>query len=546
MQESWLTLLPPVVSITLALAMRQVLAPLAVGVATGAVLLTVGEPGATWWWRMPTRFVAALVDSVRDPDHLMVLAFTCLLGAMVGVLERAGHLAAMILAWSRRIRTRRGGQSLIAATGLLIFFDDYANTLLVGGTMRSAADKFGISRAKLAYLVDSTAAPVAGLALVSTWVATEISYLQEGLVDAGFQDPTVAFSLFLSSLAYRFYPVYAILLVFLIAWSGREFGPMQREEVVAQAALERGERQCLEQAISGDSVAASGPPEPDRRWWVDATAALLPIAVCLVVLVGVLLQTGLASMSADPTVGQSGGALQQLGQVMGHGDSYRALVAGGAAGWSVAFLIGWISRRRVQPLVVGTLAGVWQMMPAMLVLWLAWALSGMTAPSGLDTGGYLAGLLTNRIDVEWLPTCVFVLAGLIAFSTGTSWGTMALLTPLAVSLSVKMATAADVPIDPSSPWVLATFSGVLAGAIFGDHCSPLSDTTVLSSRACDCEVMVHVRTQLPYALTAGVVSVAVSVATTVAGLPLWLGWSLGALALALTVRWLGKPILTNR
>jgi len=547
MQDSWLTLLPPLVSITLALITRQVIVPLLLGVATGAVLLTLPQPAASWWWMMPTRFIGSIAGSVSDPDHLMVLAFTCLLGAMVGVLERTGHLAATILAWSKRIRTRRGGQSLIASTGLLIFFDDYANTLLVGGTMRSAATKYGISRAKLAYLVDSTAAPVAGLALVSTWVATEISYLQQGLADAGWEESSVGFSVFLSSLAYRFYPVYAILLVFLIAWTGREFGPMKQEEILARRELEEATRQGLKLSVAGGGPESgdSDPSNVPMRWWANAAAAFLPIVICLTVIVGVLLQTGLASMNTDSVEVPRLGTLQYVGQVLGNGDSYQALVAGGAAGWLAAFLVGLVTKCPLRPILLGTVVGVWQMMPAMLVLWLAWSLSGMTSPSALNTGGYLASLLTDRITVEWLPTCVFLLASVVAFATGTSWGTMALMTPLAVSLSLTMAQAAEGQNDAFSPWVLATFSSVLAGAIFGDHCSPLSDTTVLSSRACECEVMTHVRTQLPYAITAGSVSVFVCVATTVGGLPLWLGWSLGTILLVGIVLGLGIPILSD-
>lgn len=183
------SLLPPAVAIILALLTRRVLFPLAIGIFVGTWLLASKEDGgvASTLIQSSKQFFFTIDQSVRDWDHLHVLAFTLLLGGMVGVLESAGSMARMISGWTRRVSTRRGGQTLIGFTGLLIFFDDYANTLLVGGTMRTTAERYGISRAKLAYLVDSTAAPVAGLTLVSTWVATELSYLQTGLTDAGIE-----------------------------------------------------------------------------------------------------------------------------------------------------------------------------------------------------------------------------------------------------------------------------------------------------------------------------------------------------------------------
>lgn len=530
------SLLPPAVAIILALLTRRVLFPLAIGIFVGTWLLASNEDGgvASTLIQSSKQFFFTIDQSVRDWDHLQVLAFTLLLGGMVGVLESAGSMARMISGWTRRVSTRRGGQTLIGFTGLLIFFDDYANTLLVGGTMRTTAERYGISRAKLAYLVDSTAAPVAGLTLVSTWVATELSYLQTGLTDAGIEATNMTFSVFLHSLPYRFYPLLALWFVFVIARSGKDFGPMWEEE-----------------------NAASRKPIHPSRWtsstsWRDTSAAVMPIVICLIVISGVLIWTGLQT----PIEGEMS-TWQTFGHVIGNGNSYLALVAGGAAGLIVAGTLAMLLSKVSWELVaMGTAQGMFQMLPAMAVLWLAWGLSSLTATEQLNTGGYLASILDTRLPVEWLPTCVFLLAAFIAFSTGTSWGTMAILTPLSVALSVNLQEAALAASETvamaelqstttaslaMSPICLATFSSVLAGAIFGDHCSPLSDTTVLSSRACDCNHVLHVRTQMPYALVVGVTCILFGTLPASWGISPWISLLVSAAVLWLIVRVLGKP-----
>ncbi|MFG0264258.1 MAG: Na+/H+ antiporter NhaC family protein [Rhodopirellula sp. JB055] len=529
------SLLPPAVAIVLALITRRVLVPLAIGILVGTATLASRESSGPIEFVSGalSRFFHTVDDSVRDFDHLHVLAFTLLLGAMVGVLESSGSMARMISGWTRRVSTRRGGQSLIGFTGLLIFFDDYANTLLVGGTMRTTAERYGISKAKLAYLVDSTAAPVAGLTLVSTWVATELSYLQEGLADAGIEATNMTFAVFLQSLPYRFYPLLALWFVFVIATSGRDFGPMWAEENAATT-----------------KTSSNNKPSPAGSW-ADIFAAVMPIVFCLIVISGVLVYTGLQeSVETEMSV------WQYFGHVIGSGNSYLALVAGGGAGLiAAAALAIAFSGVSSESVVMGSAKGMLQMLPAMAVLWLAWGLSALTGEDQLNTGGYLASILTERLPVEWLPTCVFLLAAFIAFSTGTSWGTMAILTPLAVALSIDLQKvlldASDIAqaggtlaaTDPSlamSPICLATFSSVLAGAIFGDHCSPLSDTTVLSSRACDCNHVLHVRTQMPYALVVGTICILFGTLPASWGFSPWISLVISAAVLWMIVRTFGR------
>jgi Na+/H+ antiporter NhaC len=477
------SLIPPLVAIALAAITHRVILPIAAGVFAGAILLTGHQADASWWTPLYL-FVNSIYLSVSDWSHFQAFIFSLLLGGMVGVLEKCGGMQDVIARLVHRIRSRTGAQLMIWFGGLLIFFDDYANSLLLGGTMRSTVDRYGVSRAKLAYLVDSTAAPVAGLAVVSTWAVTEITYMSEGLVAGGVTDPSAPFALFIASIPYRFYPWLALVLVFLIAVTGRDFGPMSASE---------------SRAMLASSKSTAELPQPSvRPLWI---AAVVPVLLCLNIVGGVLVFTGLQNL---PIEQRSERWLQFAGQVLGKGDSYDALVWGSAGGVVSAILLhAWLTDLTHKRIAWSVIYGMRQMLPAMIVLWLAWTLSSMTGPKNLNTGGFLSGILSSRLESWMLPTVVFLISGGVAFATGTSWGTMAILTPISVELALRL----DASHGAEGIICLATTGSVLAGAIFGDHCSPISDTTVLSSRASDCDHMEHVRTQMPYALVVAIVCI---------------------------------------
>ncbi len=515
MELGFLSLVPPLIAIVLAIATKRVILPLAFAVLCGAVILSQdSQTVGAWAVGSLGGFKDAIWNAVTSFDHLRALAFSLLLGAMVGVLEAGGGMHALVNFLSRNIRSRRGGQTLIASLGLTIFFDDYANTLLVGGTMRTTADRFGISRAKLAYLVDSTSAPVAGLSPISTWVVTEITYVAAGLAAIAMTSDVSAFAVFIASIPFRFYPILALVMVFTIAASDRDFGPM---------------RHVAPQPPEDDAAspgAFDGNLRPVMSW-----AAIIPVAGCVSAVILSLVINGWAS-ARD---GQHG-LLRLAGEILHHGDSYAALIHGGLIGWILAVLahrlIGGTSWAR---LAIGSLRGVLQMLPAMAVLWFAWALSDQTQSDQLDTGGYLASLLTERVTPALLPTAVFIVAAGVAFSTGTSWGTMAILTPLSIDLSLRIGDG-----DPFGATSIATLGSVLAGAIFGDHCSPISDTTVLSSRASGCDHVTHVRTQMPYALLVGVICIVFGTIPAAMGVSPYLCIALGTLAVIASVFCIGK------
>ena len=479
------------------------------------------------WWNALVIFVTTIYESISSLSHIQALIFSLLLGAMVGTLETGGGMRVLIQRVSSKIKSRRGAQTLIATSGLAVFFDDYANTLLLGGTMRSTADRYRLSRQKLAYLVDSTAAPVAGLAVVSTWAAIEISYMADGLAVAGINDNQAAFEMFIRSIPYRFYPWLALVMVYCITISQRDFGPMLKAEQAALTANPDGEFKENDKVVE---------PYP-RLWW----AAVVPVVLCVVSVMVVLVYTGLEAQAASEEVAvvdqAENSLLRQAGQVIGNGDSYVALIVGGAVGlFAAVWMHIALGGCRFTECMKGAFGGARQMGPALLILWFAWALSAMTEKNALDTGGYLSSILSDRLDVHLLPTAVFLIAGAMAFSTGTSWGTMAILTPLSIGLALRL----DAEGGPDGAIALATCGSVLAGAIFGDHCSPISDTTVLSSRASGCDHVAHVRTQMPYAMVVGVVCIIGGTIPAAFGVSPWISLVLGTVVIVAVVRSFGK------
>ena len=555
----WLSLLPPILAILLAIVTQRVVLSLLVGVFAGGLVLEHGNPLLA----VSNTLAIQLWPTLADVSKLKLFAFTLLMGSMIGIVNRCGGMRGLVGVVSGWARNRRGGQIVIWCLGLFVFFDDYANTLLLGTTLRPLADRLRISREKLAYLVDSTAAPVAGLAVVSTWVAVEIGYIQDGLDKLPVEQGWNAFALFIQSIPYRFYVVWALLFVPIVAWFGRDMGPM----------LEAEQRAVRGQA---EPVPTEGPVRPDptspdsltpARWY----NAVVPIAITVGAIMYRLYSTGRAHFGADvdPT----------MWEVLGESNSYSSLFWGALAGALAAALLSSLQRLlTVRQILEAAGHGARLMVSALVILWLASSLSSMAGnqPSAADqktaevpliesdakpswdtpsppnqypysayrlyTGSYLGELLEESLPLWLLPTLVFLLSVIVAFSTGTSFGTMGIIMPLAIPLAYSMLSSGGAMVSPTHPLFLAAVSSVLAGAIFGDHCSPISDTTVLSSQASGCNHVAHVRTQLPYALLVGAVSIVCGTLPIGLGVPVWLLLPLGPLLLAVLLRILGKPV----
>ena len=509
----WVSLVPPLLAILLAIAFRQAVLALLAGVWVGAFLVTGSNPFASFLRVFDDYVVGALTDR----SNATLLLFTFTMGGMLGIITRTGGIRGIVELVAPRAGSAKSGQIAAWFMGLLVFFDDYANTLLVGNTMRPITDRLRISREKLAYIVDSTAAPVASIALVSTWIGVEVGLIGDAFRGAGLERD--AFAAFVASLPYRFYPILALVFGFMIAAGGRDFGPMLRAE---RRARSTGETLRPGSQPLADYEGKGLEPDPERRaHWADAA---VPILVMVAAILAFLYTTGAAAA-------REAGSPLDLKSVLGNADSYAALLWGSLLGSAAAFLMA--AGRRVLTLnetVAAWVGGAKSIFMAAIILTLAWSISDVS--SRLGTAPYLVDLLGDTLDPRWLPVLVFLLAGFASFATGSSWGTMGILIPLVIPLALSLA--------PGSEAILSgTISSVLAGAVWGDHCSPISDTTVLSSMASSVDHMDHVNTQLPYAMTVGAVAVAFGEIPTAFGLPYWVAWVAGAVVLWAILRWVG-------
>ena len=535
----WWSVLPPVIAIVMALVFRQVLFALFAGIWIGAWL--VGGAGLTG---IVTAFFATATDyivpSIADPSHVSILVFSMFIGGMVGIIGANGGTRGIVKAITRLVTNRSRAQVTTTLMGYIVFFDDYANTMVVGSTMRPLTDRLRISRAKLAYLVDSTAAPVAIVAIISTWIGAVIGYITEaGSGITGFDQS--AYFVFLNALPYNFYAFLAILFVAIIAFSGRDFGPMRRAE---QNALDGNDTTGVKETSDMDDSEMDDSDTDDselddselddsevettktetHRFTSHWLNAALPIVGLVIVTLAGLWITG------------EGSSLQQI---VGSSDSYAALVWGSVLSLFLAIVLT-MSQRLIttEKMLKGMFRGMNLMFEGLIILVLAWSLGLVT--QDLNTATYLVSLLEGILDPFWIPVLIFILAGFTSFATGSSWGTMGILTPLVLPLTWTLSESVGLSPADTNMLVYSSVSAVLAGAVWGDHCSPISDTTILSSLACQCDHVSHVNTQLPYALTVGGLSVIAIIASTVVGIPLWLIYPAAIAAMIFIIYRFGK------
>ncbi len=514
----WVSVLPPVIAIVLALALRQVVPALFVGIWVGAWALNGFTPLGLWVGLLEA-FELHIVDALADRDHAAVILFSMMVGGMVGIISKNGGLLGIVEYIAGFANSVRRASLATIAMGFAIFFDDYANTLVLGNTMRPITDRVGISREKLAYLVDSTAAPIACIALVSTWVGYEV-----GLVGSAIETidglEANAYFIFLNSIPYSFYPLFALVLIVTIVVSGRDFGPMLKAERRARHTGQVAPA-AVSSALVDDDMQQVQPAEGTRCLARNAVVPVLTLIVS--VIVGLLLS----------------GEGENLQEIIGSADPYQSLLWGSLLGVLAAILMTALSRSlNTADTLSAWFIGLRSMLLAVVILVLAWALSGMTG--ALGTAQFLADMLGEHLHPGLLPTLVFVLAAATAFATGSSWGTMGILLPLMLPLAWVLMSNYGVADAEHMPIIYGTVAAVLGGAVWGDHCSPISDTTILSSMASQCDHIEHVRTQLPYAAFAGIIAIVLGTLPAGFGMAWWICLPLGALALIFGVRWLGQ------
>ena len=516
---------PSVIAVALAFITRDIYSSLFLGAFAGTVLLANGNIFVAFI----DLFANHMIPPLTNRWNVSALVFSLMMGGFVELLNRIGGMQAIAaLALGKGNSRRRAGMSVFAM-GWVVFFDGLASSMLVGKTMRPVTDRAGMSREKLAFIVDSTASPIAAFALISTWIAFELTLIQNGLALYGetafnnaqsFADFS-SYQILLQTLPYRFYNYFLLLIVFLTIWLGRDIGPMRRAEMQSRRA---DTNPAKDPGLGTEDEGAK------RRIWLT----LIPLALLIVGVFGGLYADGLSKLGSPA----GGDMMQRIIQAFGKADADIVFVTATAFASVVALLLlRFLARPRIpdSPTMV-FFDGMKQMFLPVLILVFAFTLSSVIRE--LETAEWLVRVLDGNFPVAALPAVVFLLAAVMSFSVGSSWGTMGIMTPLCIPIAAAL-TGLQSGVAPG-PIMIATIGAVLAGAVFGDHCSPISDTTIVSAFSSGCDAIEHVRTQLPYALIGAGIAVVVGYIPAGMGANPFLLLIAGAAACWATIRFVGK------
>lgn len=460
MDYGWLSILPPIVAIILALITKEVISSLLIGIITGGLILSGGN-------------ILLMLETVFDlmgtrlGENSLMIIFLALLGSLVMVMNIAGGSFAYGKWASKKIKSKNSAKFSTAILGTLIFIDDYFNCLTVGAVMKPVTDENNISRVKLAHIIDSSAAPICILAPISSWAASVVAIIGS----TGVENPM---KVFLSTIPFNLYALLTIGTVIYFCFSDIEIGPMQKFELEDTSKLKTENELGYEYSDKGKVI-----------------DLVLPILVLIGTTVFFMLRTG--GYFSDEAI--------SMGGAFGDADVNLSLAIGSVIAIFTAFIM-YIPRKLVtfEDFMGGIVEGMKSMVGAMVILTLAWTIGGITSADYLNTGGFIGGkLATSAIPMWILPSIVFVVAAFLAFSTGTAWGTFGILIPIIVPILISMGEMSYLSI------ILAS---IFSGSVFGDHCSPISDTTILSSAGAGCNHIDHVQTQIPYALSVAGASIA--------------------------------------
>ncbi len=488
-----LTIIPPILAILLAMIFKEVVTALFVGVFAGALLLNNFNIVKSFFNVVDKYIINAIVDH----DRASIVIFTLLLGGMVGIITKIGGFKGIVEGLSKKVNSARSTQMYTWLMGIFIFFDDYTNTLIVGNTMRPLSDKWKISREKLSYIVDSTAAPMASLALISTWIGFEISLINQSL--KAYNINYDAYTLLLSSIPLRYYSMLSLFFVFLVFMLKKDFGPMLKAERRARKGLLMNEKAI---PLSDFESSALTPSKYINPKWYDGVIPI--VTVILTTFLGLYISGKSALATSNNPVGIkslfsilfSGSALKDLGSIISSADSFKVLLWASLMGVISALFLSIVRKiLKMRDAITSMVQGMKSMIMAILILVMAWSLGVVLVK--LKTADYLVSLISSNLDYHFFPAIVFFFSAIISFSTGTSWGTISIMFPLVIPITIGLlANSQDL-----KHFLIITISSVLAGSVFGDHCSPISDTTIMSSMASSCDHIDHVKTQIPYALT---------------------------------------------
>ena len=527
------TILPPLVAIALAFITKNVVISLFLGTLSGCFLLQITDNGVIYSIiHSFLDFVQRALNSLADPWNAGIVLQVMVIGGVISLVSKMGGAKAIAETLAKKAKTPRSAQLITWFLGILVFFDDYANSLIVGPIMKPVADKMKISRERLAFIIDATAAPIAGIMIVSTWIGLEVGLIKDAFTSIG--ENVDSFGVFLNTIPYRFYNILILVFVAATSYFLRDFGPMRKAEIKArQGSISEANKEiALDKAVEDEMA-------PKEGVKLSVWNAIIPIGALMISALISFYYSGYTSiMGGEDTALQalmtnSPASFTAIREAFSASDASVALFQSALFASIVAIIMG-VTKKifTFTEAVEVWVDGMKGLIITGVILILAWSLSSVIKELG--TAAFLVKLLSSSIPKFLLPAIIFILGAIISFATGTAYGTMGILMPLAIPLSFS--------VSPDMGYVVLSTSAVLTGAIFGDHCSPISDTTIMSSMGSGCHHINHVKTQMPYALTVAAITVFCGYIPCGLGLPIWIVLPAAALVTGAVVYFVGKPV----
>lgn len=531
----FLTLIPPIVAIVLAFVTKNVVVSLALGILSGGIILNFA--GFNIFYTIVQAFldlVNRAVGSLADPWNAGIILQVLAIGGVINLVSKMGGAKAIAEALSKKAKSARSAQIITWFAGLLVFFDDYANSLIIGPMMRPVTDGMKISRERLAFIIDATAAPVAGIAIISTWIGLEVGLIGDAFNSIGVDQN--AFGVFLSTIPFRFYNILILAFIVITALLLKDFGPMRKCELQARRGgqvLEDGDK--LNEQISKEHDDL----EPLEGVTPSVWNAIIPIGTLIIAALIAFYYSGYTAIMGSEDAAtiaimqNSPISFAAIREAFSNSDASVALFQSALFAGIVAMVMGVAKKMfTVAEGIEIWVDGMKTLLITCVILICAWSLSSVIKELG--TAKFLINYLSGSIPAFTLPSIIFILGAIISFATGTSYGTMGILMPLAIPLAYS--------INPDMSYVIVSTSAVLTGAIFGDHCSPISDTTILSSMGAGCDHIEHVRTQIPYSLFIAVITIVFGYIPAGFGLPVYIVLPLALIAVFVGVQIFGKSV----
>ena len=526
------TLIPPIVAILLAFITKNVVISLFIGVLSGGFILNL--TGFNVFGALTQAFLDFInraLNSLSDPWNAGIVMQVLVIGGVINLVAKMGGAKAIAEALAKKAKTAKSAQLITWFLGICVFFDDYANSLIVGPIMRPVADKMKISRERLAFIIDATAAPIAGLAIISTWIGLEVSLISEGFESIGVE--ASGFGVFLQTIPYRFYNILILAFIVITIITLREFGPMRKAEISARKLKD----------LTNEEIAVTSSHmyelEPKECVKLSIWNAIVPIGALIISAIVAFYYSGYSSIMAGDDIAikaivtNSPLSFKAILEVFAASDASIALLQSAIFSTVVAIVMAvWKKIFTISEAIEVWIDGMKGLIITAVILILAWSLGSVIKELG--AAEYLVEALNGAIPAFLLPSLIFILGAIISFSTGSAYGTMSILMPLAIPLAYK--------INPEMSFVIVSTSAVLTGAIFGDHCSPISDTTILSSMGAGCNHIDHVKTQMWYALFVAAITILFGYIPAGFGLPIYIVLPMSFVALFIGIMIFGKKV----